>query len=95
MILKSLKEGRTPDLSDYKDFKLSAENLGFKLLQKLGWQQGQGLGKANQGIVEPVNKYINLLFLILTQIVSFSDTMSIIIPHFIPLYLLHTKILIE
>ena len=57
---KSLKEGRTPDHSDYKEFKLNAENIGFKLLQKLGWQQGQGLGKANQGIQEPVNKYTNL-----------------------------------
>jgi hypothetical protein len=71
LILKSLKEGRTPDLSDYKD---------FKLLQKLGWQQGQRLGKANQGIVEPVKKYINLLLLLLTQIVSLSDFVSIIIP---------------
>lgn len=55
---QSLKEGRIPDHSDYKDFKLNAENLGFKLLQKFGWQEGQGLGKSNQGIVEPVNKYV-------------------------------------
>ncbi len=27
------------------------------MLQKLGWQEGQGLGKANQGVTAPVNKY--------------------------------------
>lgn len=28
---------------------IGADNLGNKLLQKMGWSQGQGLGKANQG----------------------------------------------
>ena len=54
--LKELKNGRTPDLSEYKEFKLNAENVGFKMLQKFGWKEGQGLGKSNQGVVEPVNK---------------------------------------
>ncbi|KAF5282992.1 hypothetical protein FQA39_LY04863 [Lamprigera yunnana] len=42
--------------SDYNDFKLKADNVGFKMLQKLGWSEGQGLGANACGIVEPVNK---------------------------------------
>lgn len=50
------KEGRQPNISDYKDFKLKEDNIGFKMLQKLGWSEGQGLGSNGSGIVEPVNK---------------------------------------
>lgn len=50
------KEGRQPNLSDYKEFKLKEDNIGFKMLQKLGWQEGQGLGSEGTGIVEPINK---------------------------------------
>lgn len=54
------KEGRQPNISDYKDFKLKEDNIGFKMLQKLGWTEGQGLGSKSTGIVEPVNKYVLL-----------------------------------
>ncbi|XP_045215932.2 SR-related and CTD-associated factor 8-like [Mercenaria mercenaria] len=53
---KALKEGRTPDFSDYKDFKITCENIGYQMLQKLGWQEGEGLGPESQGILNPVNK---------------------------------------
>ncbi|KAJ2069649.1 SURP and G-patch domain-containing protein 1 [Coemansia sp. S2] len=33
---------------------LGSDNVGFKMLEKLGWQQGQGLGAAGNGIVEPI-----------------------------------------
>ncbi|KAJ2714944.1 hypothetical protein H4R19_001469 [Coemansia spiralis] len=33
---------------------LGSDNMGFKLLSKLGWQKGQGLGVAGDGIVEPI-----------------------------------------
>ncbi|KAI8323718.1 hypothetical protein GQ54DRAFT_94996 [Martensiomyces pterosporus] len=33
---------------------IGSENIGFKLLSKLGWQQGQGLGAASEGITEPI-----------------------------------------
>ncbi|KAJ2451707.1 hypothetical protein EV183_003423 [Coemansia sp. RSA 2336] len=33
---------------------IGSDNKGFQLLSKLGWQQGQGLGAASEGIVEPV-----------------------------------------
>ncbi|XP_046400471.1 histone acetyltransferase KAT6A-like isoform X2 [Ischnura elegans] len=52
----ALKEGREPDLSDYKEYKLRENNIGFQMLQKLGWTEGQGLGSEGQGIVDPVNK---------------------------------------
>ncbi|XP_008332045.1 SURP and G-patch domain-containing protein 1 [Cynoglossus semilaevis] len=53
---KALKEGRDPDYSEYKEFKLTVENLGFRMLMKMGWKDGEGLGSEGQGIKAPVNK---------------------------------------
>jgi hypothetical protein len=55
--IEALKDGHTPDVSDYCDFKIQAENIGYRLLEKFGWKEGQGLGKKAQGIVTPINKY--------------------------------------
>lgn len=54
------KEGRPATFSDYKEFKIKEDNIGFKMLQKLGWTEGQGLGSTGSGIVEPVNKYVGI-----------------------------------
>ncbi|XP_072924621.1 SURP and G-patch domain-containing protein 1 [Hemitrygon akajei] len=51
---KALKEGREPDYSDYKDFKLTVENIGYQMLMKMGWKEGDGLGSEGQGIKAPV-----------------------------------------
>lgn len=51
-----MKEGRQLDQSDYQEFKIQQDNIGFKMLQKMGWTDGQGLGAAGQGIVVPVDK---------------------------------------
>ncbi|XP_059172502.1 arginine-glutamic acid dipeptide repeats protein-like [Physella acuta] len=53
---KALKDGREPDYSDYKEFKLTCENMGYQMLVKLGWKEGTGLGAQEQGITKPVNK---------------------------------------
>lgn len=56
----NLKDGKASEIfeSDYHDFKLNSDNFGFKMLQKLGWTPGQGLGTENYGTTEPINKYV-------------------------------------
>ena len=40
----------------YIDFRaIPTENKGHKLLAKMGWKEGEGLGKANAGIQQPVS----------------------------------------
>ncbi|XP_038632784.1 SURP and G-patch domain-containing protein 1 isoform X2 [Scyliorhinus canicula] len=51
---KALKEGREPDYSDYKEFKITVENIGYQMLMKMGWKEGDGLGSDGQGIKAPV-----------------------------------------
>lgn len=54
--LLPLQEGREPDYSEYKEFKLTIENIGYQMLMKMGWKEGDGLGSEGQGIKNPVNK---------------------------------------
>jgi len=39
---------------------LTSNNVGNKLLQKMGWQEGQGLGKGNQGRTTIIEVKIHL-----------------------------------
>ncbi|XP_076664546.1 uncharacterized protein LOC143366945 isoform X2 [Andrena cerasifolii] len=55
----AVKEGREPNLGDYKEYKLKEDNIGFQMLQKLGWSEGQGLGSKGNGRIEPINKATN------------------------------------
>ncbi|CAI5723061.1 unnamed protein product [Peronospora destructor] len=42
---------------------LDASNRGYRLLRQMGWRSGFGLGKHEQGIVEPINMKENLVHL--------------------------------
>eukprot|EP00298_Acanthocystis_sp_HF-20_P005492 c15641_g1_i1.p1 GENE.c15641_g1_i1~~c15641_g1_i1.p1 ORF type:complete len:298 (+),score=129.72 c15641_g1_i1:78-971(+) len=37
-----------------QDTQISSSNIGFKLLSKMGWKENSGLGKNEQGRVEPI-----------------------------------------
>lgn len=39
---------------------LDIKNKGFKLLQNMGWNEGEGIGKNQQGIQKPV-KFKNII----------------------------------
>ncbi|KRT79843.1 hypothetical protein AMK59_8335 [Oryctes borbonicus] len=45
------KEAREKGLSTA----ISSDNIGFKLLQKMGYKEGKSLGKNDSGIKEPIN----------------------------------------
>ena len=58
---QSIKSGETfVDESDYAEQKLTEENLGFKMLQRMGWSEGKGLGSEGQGITTPINQYVGV-----------------------------------
>lgn len=52
---QAVQEGRTVDESDYKEFKIAESNVGYRMLQKFGWQEGKGLGLGGVGITAPIN----------------------------------------
>ena len=51
-----MRSGTAWDNSEYQDNKLNQSNVGFKMLQKMGWAEGAGLGSGGQGITAPVGK---------------------------------------
>jgi len=53
---KAMKSGSGWDTSEYQENKLTQNNVGFKMLQKMGWSEGAGLGSSLQGITAPVGK---------------------------------------
>ncbi|XP_069864542.1 SURP and G-patch domain-containing protein 2 isoform X2 [Dipodomys merriami] len=48
------KKKKPTDL-DFPQQKLTGQNLGFQMLQKMGWKEGHGLGSCGTGIREPVS----------------------------------------
>ncbi|XP_065584179.1 SURP and G-patch domain-containing protein 1-like, partial [Artemia franciscana] len=52
---QALKTGKSMTVSDYEDFKIAEDNVGFKMLQKFGWTEGKGLGASGSGITAPIN----------------------------------------
>ncbi|XP_066491832.1 SURP and G-patch domain-containing protein 2 [Tiliqua scincoides] len=47
------KKKKTKDL-EFSHKRLTDKNIGFQMLQKLGWKEGRGLGSLGKGIKEPV-----------------------------------------
>lgn len=43
---------------EFSHKKLTNRNVGFQMLQKMGWQEGHGLGTRGKGIREPVKVYV-------------------------------------
>ncbi len=56
---RAIKSGETLDESDYQENRLTGDNMGFKMLQKMGWSEGAGLGSDGQGITAPINQSVN------------------------------------
>ncbi|KAM4888078.1 SURP and G-patch domain-containing protein 2 isoform 1-T2 [Thomomys bottae] len=48
------KKKKPTDL-DFPQQKLTGQNLGFQMLQRMGWKEGHGLGSCGTGIREPVS----------------------------------------
>lgn len=55
---EAVRDGKSSEIdeSDYNNFKLKSDNVGFKMLQKLGWSEGEGLGSTSSGIEVPINR---------------------------------------
>ncbi|XP_038634188.1 SURP and G-patch domain-containing protein 2-like [Scyliorhinus canicula] len=52
---KPKKKMRNEDIN-YTKNKLAVDNVGYKMLQRMGWKDGDGLGLGKQGIRDPVNR---------------------------------------
>jgi len=53
---KAMQSGTAWDNSEYQENRLTQDNVGFKMLQKMGWAEGAGLGAGGQGVVNPIGK---------------------------------------
>uniref|UniRef100_A0A8C6JHK4 Uncharacterized protein n=1 Tax=Melopsittacus undulatus TaxID=13146 RepID=A0A8C6JHK4_MELUD len=49
-----IKKKKKPKDLEFSHKKLTNRNVGFQMLQKMGWQEGHGLGSRGKGIREPV-----------------------------------------
>ncbi|XP_014637194.1 PREDICTED: SURP and G-patch domain-containing protein 2 isoform X2 [Ceratotherium simum simum] len=54
---RPVSKNKKPKDLDFAQQKLTDKNLGFQMLQKMGWKEGHGLGSCGKGIREPVSVY--------------------------------------
>ncbi|XP_066281478.1 G patch domain-containing protein 11-like isoform X1 [Branchiostoma lanceolatum] len=52
--MKPLKQQQAEKRDEALSQPISSDNIGFKMLQKMGFKQGQGLGRLGKGRAEPV-----------------------------------------
>ncbi|XP_004688225.2 PREDICTED: SURP and G-patch domain-containing protein 2 [Condylura cristata] len=52
---RPVSKKKKPKDFDFAQQKLTDKNLGFQMLQKMGWKEGHGLGSCGKGIREPVS----------------------------------------
>ncbi|XP_008578384.1 PREDICTED: SURP and G-patch domain-containing protein 2-like [Galeopterus variegatus] len=52
---RPMSKKKKPKDFDFAQQKLTDKNLGFQMLQKMGWKEGHGLGSRGKGIREPVS----------------------------------------
>jgi len=52
----ALKTGAPLPLAAPSENTLGEDNIGYKMLQNAGWQEGQGLGALGNGIVNPIDR---------------------------------------
>ena len=50
----------TPKKEMFQEAPRLSGGLGMKMLQKMGWSQGEGLGKAGDGEVDPIKVSVKL-----------------------------------
>lgn len=51
---EAVKNGQSVNFNSYEENKLKEDNVGFQMLQKMGWSEGTGLGAQGAGITTPV-----------------------------------------
>ncbi|XP_078054682.1 SURP and G-patch domain-containing protein 2-like isoform X2 [Mustelus asterias] len=52
---KPKKKTKSEDIN-YTKNRLAVDNVGYKMLQRMGWKDGEGLGLEKQGIRDPINR---------------------------------------
>lgn len=52
---RPISKKKKPKDLDFAQQKLTDKNVGFQMLQKMGWKEGRGLGSCGKGIREPVS----------------------------------------
>ncbi|KAE8632626.1 hypothetical protein XENTR_v10001604 [Xenopus tropicalis] len=66
---RGYNRNKKPSDLEFANKKLTEGNVGFQMLSKMGWKEGQGLGTSGSGIKNPVKVYvaISVIFIYLIE----------------------------